>query len=88
MLLHAVDAAIRGYRRIMLRTVDIDMLVLTVSSAVLENTELWIAFGTGKHLRCIPAHDIATTLGGEKARTLPMFHAFKGCDTVSSCAGR
>ena len=49
----------------------------------MENTQLWIAFGTGKHLRYIPAHEIATSLGAEKAQALPMFHAFTGCDTVS-----
>ena len=73
----------------MLSTVDSDVLVLAVSSVVLlENTELWVAFGTGKHLRYIPAHDIATILGGEKAHALPMFHPFTGCNTVSSFAGR
>lgn len=89
MLLHAGDAANRGHRRIMLRTVDTDVLVLAVSSvATFQDTELWVAFGTGKHLRYIPAHSIATALGDEKARALPMFHAFTGCDTVSSFAGR
>ena len=73
----------------MLRTVDTDVLVLAVSTVVfLEDTEIWVAFGTGKHLRYIPAHDIAKELGSEKARALPMFHAFTGCDTVSSFAGR
>ena len=73
----------------MLSTVDSDVLVLAVSSVVLlENTELLVAFGTGKHLGYVPVHDIATTLGGEKARALPMFHAFTGCNTVSSFAGR
>ena len=55
----------------MLHTVESDVLVLAVSSVVLlENTELWVAFVTGKHLRYIPAHDIAIILGGEKARAL------------------
>lgn len=89
MFLHVMDAAEKGYRRLMLRTVDTDVVVLAVSTVVLlENTQLWIAFGTGKHLRYIPAHQIATSLGAEKARALPMFHAFTGCDTVSSFAGR
>ena len=79
----------KGHRRIMLRTVDTDVVVLAVSTVVsMENTQLWIAFGTGKHLRYIPAHEIATSLGAEKAQTLPMFHAFTGCDTVSSFAGK
>ena len=89
MFLHAIDAANKGHRRLMLRTVDTDVVVLAVSTVVLlDNTELWIAYGTGKHLRYIPAHHIATSLGAEKARALPMFHAFTGCDTVSSFAGR
>ena len=47
MLLHAVDSASRGYPRIILRTVDTDVLVLAVSTAViLEDTEIWVAFGT------------------------------------------
>ena len=79
MFLHAVDTANRGYRIIMLRTVDTDVLVLAVPSAVLlENTELWVTFGTGKLLSCIPAHDIATALGDGKARSLPMLQAFTG----------
>ncbi|KAK4301549.1 hypothetical protein Pmani_026327 [Petrolisthes manimaculis] len=72
----------------MLRTVDTDVVVLAVSTVVLlENTQLWIVFGTGKHLRYIPAHQIATSLSAEKAHVLPMFHAFTGCDTASSFAG-
>ena len=89
MFLHAKDAAEKGHRRIMLRTVDTDVVDLAVSTVVsMENTQLWIAFGTGKHLRYIPAHEIATSLGAEKAQALPMFHAFTGCGTVSSFAGK
>ena len=88
-LLHAVDSANKGYRRIILHTVDTDVLVLAVSTVVsLEDTEIWVAFGTGKHLRYIPAHDIAKVLEYEKALYLPMPHAFTGCDSVSSFAGR
>ena len=44
----------------MIRTVDTDVLVLAISIvARFENTEIWITFGTGKHLRYIPAHKIA-----------------------------
>ena len=88
-MLHAIDATNKGFRGIMIRTVDTDVLVLAVSNcALLNEAELWIAFGTGKHLRYIPTHDIAASLGEAKARALPMFHAFTGCDTVSSFAGR
>ena len=73
-ILHAIGAANKGFRRIMLRIVDTDVLVLAVSNcALLDETELWVAFGTGKHLRYIPAHDIAASLGEAKARALQCF---------------
>ena len=54
MLLHAVNSSNKGHQRIMLRTVDTYVFDLAVSTAAfLENTEIWVAFGTGKHLRYI-----------------------------------
>lgn len=89
MFVHVLDAANTNFLRLMLRTVDTDDVILAVSTAVLlENFQMCIAFGTGKHLRYIPAHEIARSLGEEKARALSMFHAFTGCDTVSSFNGR
>ena len=55
--------------------------------AQLDVEQLWIAFGKGKDFRWIPIHDIAKTLG-PKARALPFFHAFTGCDTVSAFVGK
>ncbi|KAK6169757.1 hypothetical protein SNE40_020746 [Patella caerulea] len=88
-LLHAAHAARNGHVKILIRTVDTDVVVLAVmiSSAILQaNTELWIAFGTGKHFRYLAAHEMSSSLGPEKSRALPMFHALTGCDTVSSFA--
>lgn len=65
-----------------------DVVVLAVSVVQsLGDTELWVGFGTGKNFRHIAAHEIAHSLGPEKARALPMFHAFTGCDSVSSFVG-
>ena len=50
--------------------------------------KIGLAFGTGKSLRFIPAHDIATALRPEKSKDLLMFHALTGCDTVSAFGGR
>ena len=87
MILHAGDAAKCGFERITIRTVDTDFMVLVVSCIRLLNiTELWLAFGTGKHLRFIPAHEIADSLGLQRSKTLPMFHSFTGCDIVSGFA--
>ena len=38
--------------------------------------------------RCIAVHDIAVSLNPGKCTSLPMFHAFTGCDTVLAVAGR
>ena len=65
------------------RTVDTDVVVLAVTSAQRHNNaEVWIAFGTVKCFRFIPAHEIARALGPDRCMALPMFHAFTGCDTV------
>ena len=95
MLLHAADTVQQGDRKILLRTVHTNVLVLAVSvfhdlSSMQpeEQLEVWVAFGTGINLRCIPAHSIASNLGSERSKALPAFHAFTGCDTVSCFAGR
>ncbi len=82
-LLHANHAALRGHLKILIRTVDTDVVVLAVSVAE-TLYELWLAFGTGKYFRHLAAHNIA---GPKKAQALPMFHALTGCDTVSSFVG-
>ena len=95
MLLHAFDAVQQGHQGILLRTVDTDVLVL--AGAVFhhlssmrpdEQLEIWVAFGTGINLRYIPAHSIASSLGPERSKALPVFHTFTGCDTLSCFAGR
>ena len=37
--------------------------------------QLWLAFGTGKSYRSIPAHLIVSQLGQNKSRALPVIHA-------------
>ena len=60
------------------------MVVLTVvAAAKLDIQELWVALGTVKKFRFILVHDISLSLGPDKSQA-PMFHAYTGCDTVSS----
>ena len=71
------------------RTVDTDMVVLAMTSAQRLNiTELWIAFGARKNFRYLPAHEMANALSLDRCVTLPKFHAFTGCDTVSDFGSR
>ena len=82
-------STMHGYGRVMVRTVDSDVLVLAIAAVQqLSIDELWIAFGSGKSLRYLPAHEMAGALGPERCIALPFVHAFSGCDTVSSFAGR
>ena len=88
MFLHVSDAVNHGYGRV-IRTVDSDVLVLAIAAVQqLSIDELWIAFGSGKSLRYLPAHEMAGALGPERCIALPFVHAFSGCDMVSSFAGR
>ncbi len=67
----------------------LDVVVLVISSAQrLGISELWIAFGTGKHFRFLPIHELADTLGPQKCIALPFFHSLTGCDTVSFFGGK
>jgi len=88
MLLHASHAARHGHHKIMIRTVDTDVVVLAVSVAqnLQPENELWIAFGTGKRFRYLAAHEVAAGLRPEKAQALPVFHSLTGSDNVSSFA--
>ena len=71
-------------KKIIIRTADTEVVVLAISVAEeIKVEELWVAFGTGKHFRYIAALAIAPSLGADKSRALPAFHAVTECDTVS-----
>ena len=50
--------------------------------------EFWLDFGVGELFRYYPIHYIGRSLGPQKSLTLPVFHAFTSCDTVSFFAGK
>jgi hypothetical protein len=89
LMLHAAHAAHAGHSKIIIRTVDTDVVVLAVALArtLGKDNEMWVSFGTGKSFRFLAAHEIAQAPSPEKAHALPMFHALTGCDTVSCFAG-
>ena len=64
LLLHAADAARRGYTKVMVRTVDTDVVVIAVAKFQnISLSELWIEFFVDKHLKYLPAHDISHSIG-------------------------
>ena len=82
------DAVKEGCKKVCIKTVDTDVVVIAISvSRDLRGEEIWVAFSSGKTFRYNAIHTISNSLGPLKSRLLPVFHAFTGCDTVSSFAG-
>ena len=62
--LHCLDASKKGHNKIMIRTVDTDVVVLAISTfQELALEELWVAFGTRNNFRYLPIHYYAVSLG-------------------------
>ena len=88
MMLHLYYAAGQGQSKAFLRTADSDVVVLAINTFhQLKLSELWIGYGTGKTYKDIPIHHISQMLGPQHCEVLPFFHAFTGCDVVSSMLG-
>ena len=91
LLLLAADAGKCGFNKIMLRTIDTDVLVIAIAAFhELALSELWIAFGIGKHFCFVPVciHEIASSMGQQKSRALLAFHVFTRSDQTSSFANK
>ena len=66
----------------MIRTVDTDVLLLSISHLDdLDLEQLWIDFGSGKQPCFLPIHEMV--LDPLKPGGLCFFFAFTGCDQVS-----
>lgn len=65
-MLHAAHAAHSGHKKILICTVDTDVVVLAVTLArtLNEETEVWVSFGTGNNFRFSAAHEIARSGSG------------------------
>ena len=89
LLLHASDVANQGMTRVVIRTVDTDVVVLSIELyRQLKLDELWIGFCTGRCFRYISVHDITKQMGFSQAEALPVFHAITGCDQISTLANK
>ena len=85
MFLRAKHAASLGHIKLLMRTVDSDIVIIAIFLFhLLGLKELWISYGKGKHYRDIPIHIICNNLGESKSHALPFFHALTGCDLTSA----
>ncbi|XP_065185756.1 uncharacterized protein LOC135816485 [Sycon ciliatum] len=86
LLLHASHAAAAGHANVTIKSPDTDVLVLAVSVTNRIPAALHFLTGTGNKTRKIPVNAVSEKLGREVCDALPAFHAFTGCDAVSSFA--
>ena len=84
-VLHARDAAARGYNQVNILCRDTDVLVLLLAHREQLRQEIWMFAGTLRQRRYIPVHRIP--LSEEKRKSLLAFHAITGCDTTSHFYG-
>ena len=89
---HALNLVYNGYKNILVRTIDTDVLVLLIShisQVQLNDAEIYEIYAylinSDKYYN-IKA--IIQELGSDICRAFPFFYAFTGCDTVSSFFGR
>ena len=86
---HVKDMAQHGHMKLMILTVDTDVVVIAVAKFLQIHVEkLWVAFGTGKNYKHIKVQKIVRRIGTEKSQAMAFFHAFTGCDTVSFFSNR
>ena len=77
--IHVKHASARGLKKVLISTVDTDVVVLAIAYAKqLELQELWIAFGVGNHFRYLPIHKITTSLTQQQCEALPFFMLSQG----------
>jgi len=81
-LLHAVNA---GMTTVIIKTGDTDVVAILCGQydRILQASNIWIAFGSGKHQRNINLGMIYHALGPKQCLSMPLFHALTGCDTTS-----
>ena len=89
---HARDATLEGSTSLIIKANDTDVVVIAVATLPylqrLGLQHMWIAFGQGGNARWIPVHDVVSGIGPEKTSGILYFHAFTGCDVVSSFHGK
>ena len=89
LFLNVRHATAQDLKKVIIRTVDTDVVVLAVANVHnLQTDALWVSFGVGKNQRFLDINAIASKLTREKCVALPFFRASTGCDTTSYFCGR
>ena len=94
-MLHLKNASKEGHTKAYVRTVDTDVVILTIRFfQQLGLEELWVGFGTGPTYKDIPVHELSKTIlvTSHRSQTIQIqsllfFHAFTGSDVTSAFKG-
>ena len=88
MLLHSLHAARQRFASVVIVSEDTDVLVLLLAFKSFIPSSVFIKCGSQTRVKYIEVSRIVESVGAIVCRSLPGFHAFSGCDTVSAFAGR
>ena len=76
MMLHSADAVKQGFSKIVICTVDTDVVVLSVATvAKFPQVDLLVAFGVCGIFHYLPSQKISQGIGEEMSKALSFFHA-------------
>ena len=87
-LLHALHAARSRFASVVIVSEDTDVLVLLLAFRSFIPSSIFIKCGSHTRVKYIEVSRVVESVGANVCRSLPGFHAFSGCDTVSAFAGR
>lgn len=90
LVVHMQHALQQGIRKIEVRTVDTDVLIILVGAfhalyEIRPSADIWVAFGMGKNYRFL-SMQFATAW--ESCMKAQLFHALTGCGTTSAFKGK
>ena len=73
---HLNDALEKGARKVLIRTVDTDVIVILAGiffelQSQYSNLDIWVAFGVGKNYQHFHLNDICQSFGEGKCKGLP-----------------
>ena len=92
---HVLHCLRKGYKRVVVRTVDTDVLILLISYVSQyvdtldeQNPEIYANMDSRNHSDIYNITEVTQTLGKYICMALPFFCAFTDCDTVSGFYGK
>ena len=88
LLLHAAHAATSKFAAVIIVSEDTDALVLCLAFKSFIPSSMFIKCSSQTRVKYLDVSRIGERIAASTCKSLPGFHAFTGCDTVSAFQGR